>query len=175
MKTPEKKAESARRTAAVESREASRSHDAASASQPRSAPAESGEAASGDESCCDSQARGSSAPAEEQSRDESAEAPKKRRVKVKKRKRVKREKGHKKRKGDDASEEQDDAELLPETAETDLEDHKKDEKDLMEQRTAVEERCETSLSQINASFKHREEELGAVDLALRVLQSKSDS
>jgi len=61
-----------------------------------------------------------------------------------------------------------------EEAESELEGHLKDEKDFMTERTAVEERCETSLSQIKASFKHREEELGALDLALRVLQSKSD-
>lgn len=60
-------------------------------------------------------------------------------------------------------------------AETDLKAHVADEKDLMTQRTAVEERCETSLSQIKASFKQREEELGALDLALRVLQSKSEN
>lgn len=79
------------------------------------------------------------------------------------------------KKKEDLEKEKEDMAKSLEEAEADLKDHKADEKDLMKQREAVEERCETSLSQIKASFKQREEELGALDLALRVLQSKSDS
>jgi len=79
------------------------------------------------------------------------------------------------KKKEDLGKEQKEMEKSLDEAEKDLKDHEKDEKDLMKERTEVEEKCETSLTQIKASFKYREEELGALDLALRVLQSKSDN